>query len=214
MLQIADEDGVRGQIQQRGLLAQLLLVAPPIAAAANQLHRATHRRAEAGEIILRHMVGGPATQHLGHGLHVHRAGEQDERNLRTSFARQRQRRQPVEARQLMIGEYDIKPPPIECRCKFSSIAGARDRAAQPVRDQHRLDEFRVEAIVLQMKNAAGRVHIEKLAITPRLKAISPRQATVAAPRSRGRTRWSCRRNSPRPAADISCGTDHGRNWSA
>jgi hypothetical protein len=78
------------------------------------IERAFDGRCESGRVALQHVVRGSAEQGVDGALFADRAGHEDERDLRTQLACDRERRHAIEFRQAEVRENDRRLKLFDC----------------------------------------------------------------------------------------------------
>ena len=104
------------------------------------------------------MVAGTPTQALDHLHFAHRAGDEDERQQRPDLTDDRQCREPIELRQPMVGQHQVRFEVRQRRHEFVTPFDPERLKRQPTGAQGALVQFGVDRVVLQHQNAQGLTH--------------------------------------------------------
>ena len=134
-------------------ISQLFLRALAFAPFLGFAQRPLHRRHQAGEMGLQHVIGSALFQHLDHDLLAKYAGDKDERHVRSFSFRNLQGHAPVETRQRIVGQDEIGRPVAEFRLEGLTGFHDHDGDLESGLVQHMLDQLNIRHAILDEQNA-------------------------------------------------------------
>jgi len=129
---------------------------PPLALLGCFAQRSRHRRHEPLETALQHVIGRARFHAFDRFVLAQRAGDDDDRRIRLGFARERERLQSVVGGEVVVAEHEIEGIARDRRFERRPVARANDLARAPFGLERVLDELRVERVVFEMQDSAGR----------------------------------------------------------
>ena len=160
--QVKDPHRVRVALEEQAILlfapAQIRLRRLAPDAFVGLGHGAAHRRGQAVAVLLEDVVGGAGLEGFDGGLFADGAGHEDERQERKLLAHQLERLQPVETRQVVVGQHQVPFPLLERLHKIFTAGDVPDLRRQAVRRELVAHQQGVVRLVLQMQDAEGRGH--------------------------------------------------------
>jgi hypothetical protein len=148
---VLEVTGERAQLIQG--TTQLVLGQLAFAAICRLAQRALHGGAESGEPRLQHVISGAALQRLNRHFLAHRAGHENERDIRDLLLRQCERRVSIKGGQRVVAQDHIRRMVLDLIDERVPRLDPRDAEPQPAVAQVVLDELGMGRVVLQQQNS-------------------------------------------------------------
>jgi hypothetical protein len=99
------------------------------------------------QAVLQHVVAGAALERFDRPLLAERAGDEDERRVRRPLAREVERLEAVEARQVVVRENEVRLVALEALQEILAAVDALEQVRQAGLAEGVLDEFGVRDVV-------------------------------------------------------------------